>query len=161
MKLVSLNVGLPHQVKFRGKLVTTAIFKMVAVQHRVKLKRLNFEGDRQADLKVHGGIDKAVYSYPIEHYGYWKEELKDMTLSWGMFGENFTTEGLFENTVNIGDHFRVCSAIIVATQPRMPWYKLGVKFGRTSIIKKFLAKWSNRDLFQSTAGRRGSCRRQN
>lgn len=109
MKLVSLNVGLPHQVKFRGKLVTTAIFKMVAVQHRVKLKRLNFEGDRQADLKVHGGIDKAVYSYPIEHYGYWKEELKDMTLSWGMFGENFTTEliKMDEHNVTVNDIFRL------------------------------------------------------
>ena len=121
MKLVSLNVGLPHQVKFRGKLVTTAIFKMVAVQHRVKLKRLNFEGDRQADLKVRGGIDKAVYSYPIEHYGYWKEELKDMTLSWGMFGENFTTEGWWggggglavelikmdEHNVTVNDIFRL------------------------------------------------------
>jgi MOSC domain-containing protein YiiM len=100
---------------------------------------LNLDGDKQADLTVHGGVDKAVYSYPEEHYRFWQKELPDMYLSCGMFGENFTTEGLFEDNVNIGDQFRIGTAIVIATQPRMPCYKLGVKFGRMDIIKRFLA----------------------
>ncbi len=138
MKLVSLNVGLPRQVSFRGEFVTTGIFKE-PVQTRTKLRKLNLEGDKQADLTVHGGLDKAVYSYPGEHYGYWRKELNGISLPWGMFGENFTTEGLFEESVNIGDQFQVGTARVIATQPRMPCYKLGVKFGRLDIIRKFLA----------------------
>ena len=138
MKLISLNVGFPRQVTFRGELVTTGIFKE-PIHHRTKLRKLNLDGDKQADLTVHGGLDKAVYSYPAEHYGHWQKELPGMYLSWGMFGENFTTEGLFEDNVNIGDQFQIGSAIVIATQPRMPCYKLGVKFGRMDIVKRFLA----------------------
>jgi MOSC domain-containing protein YiiM len=138
MKLISLNVGLPRQINFRGEVVNTGIFKE-PVQYRVKLRRLNLDGDKQADLTVHGGVDKAVYSYPKEHYEFWQKELQDMSLPWGMFGENFTTEGLFEESVNIGDAFQIGTARVIATQPRMPCYKLGVKFGRMDIIKKFLA----------------------
>lgn len=138
MKLISLNVGLPRQVTFRGELVTTGIFKE-PIHHRTKLRKLNLDGDKQADLTVHGGVDKAVYSYPEEHYRFWQKELPDMYLSWGMFGENFTTEGLFEDNVNIGDQFQIGTAIVIATQPRMPCYKLGVKFGRMDIIKRFLS----------------------
>ena len=138
MKLISLNVGLPRQVNFRGEVVNTGIFKE-PVQHRVKLRALNLDGDKQADLTVHGGIDKAVYSYAKEHYSFWHKELDNMSLPWGMFGENFTTEGLFEEYVNIGDVFQVGTARVIATQPRMPCYKLGVKFGRMDIIKRFLA----------------------
>lgn len=138
MKLISLNVGLPRQVTFRGELVATGIFKE-PIHHRTKLRKLNLDGDKQADLTVHGGVDKAVYSYPEEHYRFWQKELPDMYLSCGMFGENFTTEGLFEDNVNIGDQFRIGTAIVIATQPRMPCYKLGVKFGRMDIIKRFLA----------------------
>lgn len=138
MKLISLNVGLPRQVNFRGEVVNTGIFKE-PVQHRVKLRTLNLDGDRQADLTVHGGIDKAVYSYAKEHYGFWFKELNNMSLPWGMFGENFTTEGLLEEFVNIGDTFQIGTARVIATQPRMPCYKLGVKFGRMDIIKRFLA----------------------
>lgn len=138
MKLISLNVGFPRQVTFRGELVTTGIFKE-PIHHRTKLRKLNLDGDKQADLKVHGGVDKAVYSYPEEHYRFWQKELPDMYLSWGMFGENFTTEGLFEDNVNIGDQFQIGTAIVIATQPRMPCYKLGVKFGRMDIIKRFLS----------------------
>ena len=137
MKLISLNVGFPRQVTFRGELVTTGIFKE-PIHHRTKLRKLNLDGDKQADLTVHGGVDKAVYSYPEEHYRFWQKELPDMYLSWGMFGENFTTEGLFEDNVNIGDQFQIGTAIVIATQPRMPCYKLGVKFGRMDIIKRFL-----------------------
>jgi MOSC domain-containing protein YiiM len=138
MKLISLNVGLPRQVTFRGELVATGIFKE-PIHHRTKLRKLNLDGDMQADLTVHGGVDKAVYSYPEEHYRFWQKELPGMYLSWGMFGENFTTEGLFEDNVNIGDQFQIGTAIVIATQPRMPCYKLGVKFGRMDIIKRFLS----------------------
>jgi MOSC domain-containing protein YiiM len=137
MKLISLNVGLPRQVTFRGELVTTGIFKE-PIYHRTKLRKLNLDGDKQADLTVHGGVDKAVYSYPGEHYRFWQKELPDKYLSWGMFGENFTTEGLFEDNVNIGDQFQIGTAIVIVTQPRMPCYKLGVKFGRMDMIKRFL-----------------------
>ena len=106
---------------------------------RVRLRKLNLDGDKQADLTVHGGADKAIYAYPQEHYNYWKKELPEMSLPWGMFGENFTTQGMFEETVNVGDQFQVGTARVVATQPRMPCYKLGVKFGRMDIIRKFLA----------------------
>ena len=136
-KVISLNVGLPRTVSFHGQAVTTGIFKE-PVKGRIKLKRLNLEGDKQADLTVHGGPDKAVYAYPAEHYDYWKKRLPHMKLPWGMFGENFTTEGLLEDQVNIGDVFRVGSSEVVATQPRMPCYKLGVKFGHMDIIRQFM-----------------------
>jgi MOSC domain-containing protein YiiM len=103
------------------------------------LRTLNLDGDRQADLSVHGGPSKAVYVYPAEHYDYWKRELPGMKLSWGMFGENFTSAGLFESDVNIGDRFSVGSAVVMVTEPRMPCYKLGIKFGRADMVKKFLA----------------------
>lgn len=137
MKIISVNVGLPIKVNFGREVVTTGIFKN-PIQHRVKLNKLNLEGDKQADLTVHGGINKAVYAYPSEHYMFWKEEIKDFEYSWGTFGENLTTEGLFEDTVMIGDQFKIGSAKVMATQPRMPCYKLGVRFGRMDVIKKFL-----------------------
>jgi len=137
MKLISLNVGLPRVVESNGEPVTTGIFKE-PVQGPVKLRRLNLDGDRQADLTVHGGISKAVYGYPVEHYEFWKRELPEMELPYGMFGENFTTEGLLEETLNVGDRFRVGETELMVTEPRMPCYKLGIKFGRTDIIRKFL-----------------------
>ncbi len=137
MKLVSVNVGLPREVVSKGKKVKTGIFKE-PVAGRIRLRTLNLDGDRQADLSVHGGPSKAVYVYPSEHYGYWRQELPEMDLPWGMFGENFTTEGLREDQVNIGDRFRVGSAEVMVTEPRLPCYKLGVKFGREDIIKRFL-----------------------
>ena len=138
MKILSVNVGLPREVLFREEIVTTGIFKK-PLEGQVKLRKLNLDGDKQADLTVHGGQDKAVYAYPIEHYEYWQHELPNTALPWGMFGENFTTEGLIEDAVNIGDRFRIGSAEVVATQPRMPCYKLGVKFGRMDIVRRFLA----------------------
>lgn len=138
MKLLSVNVGLPREVIWKGKRVTTGIFKE-PVPGRVRLSVLNLDGDRQADLTVHGGRDKAVYAYPSEHYEYWRNELPDMNLPPGSFGENFTVEGLFENEVNIGDRFKIGSSAVMVTQPRMPCYKLGIKFGRDDIIKRFLA----------------------
>jgi MOSC domain-containing protein YiiM len=137
MKLISLNVGLPRVVEWNGEPVATGIFKE-PVQRAVMLRTLNLEGDKQADLSVHGGVSKAVYAYPAEHYEFWKKELPEMKLPYGMFGENFTTEGLFEDSVNVGDRFRIGEAELMATEPRMPCYKLGIKFGRADIIKKFL-----------------------
>src|SRR5258705_6055606 len=137
MKLISLNVGLPRIVESNGEPVATGIFKEPK-QGPVRLRTLNLDGDRQADLTVHGGVSKAVYAYPIEHYGFWKMELPEMEFPYGMFGENFTTEGMLEDALNVGDRFRVGEAELMVTEPRMPCYKLGIKFGRTDIIKKFL-----------------------
>jgi MOSC domain-containing protein YiiM len=138
LKLISLNVGLPREVNWNGKTIMTGIFKE-PVDSTVMLRSLNLDGDRQADLSVHGGVSKAVYAYPAEHYEYWLTELPEMRLPYGMFGENFTTEGLLESDVNVGDRFRVGEAEVVATEPRMPCYKLGIKFGRADILKRFLA----------------------
>ena len=138
MELISVNVGLPRVAMRNGEPVSTGIFKE-PVSDRVMLRTLNLDGDRQADLSVHGGPSKAVYVYPSEHYEYWKRELPEMELPWGMFGENFTTEGLHEAQLNIGDQFRIGSAVVMVTEPRMPCYKLGIRFGRTDIIKRFLA----------------------
>ena len=138
MKILSVNVGLPREVTWQGKLVTTGIFKE-PVKGRLMMRTLNLDGDQQADLTVHGGLSKAVYAYPSEHYGYWRTELPGMDLARGMFGENFTTEGLLENAVYIGDRFRIGETEVMVTEPRMPCYKLGIKFGRADIIKRFLA----------------------
>jgi MOSC domain-containing protein YiiM len=138
VKIVSVNIGLPRTVTWKGKVVTTGIFKS-PVEGRVGMHALNLVGDGQADLTVHGGRSKAVYAYPSEHYVYWRKELPGVELPWGMFGENLTTQGLLEGAVNIGDRFRIGSAEVMVTEPRMPCYKLGLKFGRDDIIKKFLA----------------------
>jgi MOSC domain-containing protein YiiM len=138
MKVLSVNVGLPRKILFNGQIITTAIFKD-PVKGSISLRKLNLDGDKQADLTVHGGLDKAVYSYPSEHYDYWRKQFPNTDLVWGMFGENFTTEGLFEDAVNIGDQFQIGSAKLVATQPRMPCYKLGVRFGRMDVIRRFMA----------------------
>ena len=137
MKIISINVGRPRLVMRNGEPVSTGIFKE-PVAGRVMLRTLNLDGDRQADLTVHGGPAKAVYVYPSEHYAFWKRELPNMDLHWGMFGENFTSKGMFETEINIGDRFRIGSAEVMVTQPRMPCYKLGIRFGRTDIIKRFL-----------------------
>ena len=137
MKIVSINAGLPRDVEWRGKVVRTSIFK-APVSGRVRVTGLNVEGDAQSDLEVHGGVDKAVYAYPSEHYTFWRKELPKTELPWGAFGENLTTEGLLEDTVHIGDRFRVGSVELAVTQPRMPCYKLGVRFDRPTIVKEFL-----------------------
>jgi MOSC domain-containing protein YiiM len=136
MKLISVSVGQPREVIWKNRVVTTGIFKE-AVAGRVKVNHLNIEGDRQADLTVHGGVDKAIYAYPSEHYKFWRGELPEATLRWGAFGENLTVEGLFEDRVNIGDQFRIGTIEVMVTQPRMPCYKLAVKFDRDDIIKRF------------------------
>src|SRR2546430_1651482 len=137
MKILSVNVGLPRKVTWQGKIVTTGIFKE-PVDAPVMMRTLNLEGDRQADLTVHGGVTKAVYAYPSEHYGYWRTELPGVDLPWGMFGENFTTEGLLEEAIYIGDRFGIGETEVMVTEPRMPCYKLGIRFGRPDIIKRFM-----------------------
>lgn len=136
MRVVSLSVGLPREVEWHGRTVLTSIFK-TPVNRRLRVTTLNFEGDEQSDLTVHGGVDKAVYVYPSEHYESWRRELPGMDLPWGIFGENLTTEGLRED-VRIGDRFRIGSAEFVVTQPRLPCYKLGIRFGRPDILKRML-----------------------
>jgi MOSC domain-containing protein YiiM len=152
MKIISVNVGRPRLVVSNGQPVSTGIYK-TPVEGRVMLRKLNLDGDRQADLTVHGGPTKAVYAYPAEHYNYWRDELPGIDLPWGMFGENFTTEGLEESTVHIGDRFHVGFAEVMVTEPRMPCYKLGIKFGRTDIIRRFLA--SGRTGFYFSVQREG------
>jgi len=152
MKLVSLNVGLPRDVLWHGRTVTTAIYKR-PVEGRVRLRTLNLDGDRQADLTVHGGAHKAVYCYPIAHYEYWKKELPGRDLPLAIFGENFTTDGLLENSVHLGDRFLVGSAEVVVTQPRLPCYKLGVRFDSDDMVKRFLA--SGRSGFYLAVTREG------
>ena len=137
-KILSVNVSLPKEIDFEGQKVRTGIFKE-PVEGRVMLRTLNLDGDKQADLTVHGGPDKAVYAYPIEHYEYWRRMFTNIEMSTGMFGENLTVDGLKESEVSIGDVFQIGSSKVIATQPRMPCYKLGVKFGRMDILKMFLA----------------------
>jgi MOSC domain-containing protein YiiM len=124
-------------VRWRGQVISTGIFKQ-AVAGRIAVRWLNLDGDRQADLAVHGGSDKAVYAYPAEHYAYWRDELPDEDLPWGQFGENLTTEGLLDDAVRIDDRFRVGTAELVVTQPRLPCYKLGIRFGRPDMVRRFL-----------------------
>lgn len=137
---------------WNGEPVSTGIYKS-PVEGRVMLRTLNLDGDRQADLTVHGGPFKAAYAYPSEHYAFWREELPGVELPWGMFGENFTTEGMDESGVNVGDRFRIGEAEVMVTQPRMPCYKLGIKFGRSDILKRFLA--SGRTGFYFSVVREG------
>jgi MOSC domain-containing protein YiiM len=136
MTVVSVNVGTPKQVLVRDRTVLTSIFKS-PVEGRVAVRRHNIAGDRQADLTVHGGPYKAVYCYPAEHYRFWTDQLPDMELPPGSFGENLTTEGLVEEQVYVGDQFRVGSAVLQVTQPRMPCFKLGIRFGRPDMVKRF------------------------
>ena len=137
MQVISVNVGQPREVVWKGQTVVTGIFKE-AVEGRIAVRRLNLEGDRQADLTVHGGLEKAIYAYPAEHYPFWREQFPEMEMPWGMFGENLTITGILEDTVHIGDHFQVGSAKLMVTQPRLPCYKLGIKFGREEILRRFL-----------------------
>ena len=138
MKIVSVNVGIPRQIVSGGRSVMTGIYKC-PVHHRVKVGALNLEGDRQADLSVHGGPDKAVYAYPREHYDFWRHEFPGIDMPWGMFGENLTLEGLLEDNAHIGDRFRMGTAVLMVTQPRLPCYKLGIRFDRDDFPDLFLA----------------------
>ena len=152
MKLISINVGLPRDITVAGKTVRTSIWKY-PVQGRIRVSTLNLDGDQQSDLSVHGGVDKAVYLYPSEHYSYWRTQFADLDLPWGAFGENFTSEGILEDQVTIGDRLRVGSAEFMVTQPRMPCFKLGIRFNRRDMVKRFLE--SKRSGFYLSVTREG------
>jgi MOSC domain-containing protein YiiM len=137
-RIVSINVGEPREVQAGNRKVLTSIFK-TPVHGKVALRRYNVQGDRQADLTVHGGPSKAVYSYSAEHYPFWAAQLPGTPLPVGAFGENLTTEGMVEEVVHIGDVFRAGSAIVKATQPRMPCFKLAIRMNRSDMVKKFWA----------------------
>jgi MOSC domain-containing protein YiiM len=152
MTVTSVNVGRPRQVLWHGRLVETGVFKE-PVSGRVALRRLNFDGDGQADLSVHGGISKAVYCYPLEHYDYWRDELPGTDLPLGVFGENLTTAGLLEHAVCLGDRFAIGSAAVVVTQPRLPCFKLGLRFRSDEMVRRFVA--SGRSGFYLAVEREG------
>jgi MOSC domain-containing protein YiiM len=137
MKLISLNVGRPQLMVHNGATISSGIFKH-PVSGKVMLRILNLEGDRQADLSVHGGPNKAAYAYPSEHYEYWQRELPGIKMPWGMFGENFTTAGLSEDDLHVGDRLRIGASVVVVRQPRMPCYKLQAKFKIDDMIQRFL-----------------------
>lgn len=137
MKLLSVNVGLPREVVSGDRLVLTSIFKS-PVTGRVPIRNNNLAGDQQSDPSVHGGRVKAIYVYPREHYAFWREQLPDVALQPGNFGENLTIEGLLEQDVHVGDRLKVGSAELVVTQPRMPCFKLGIRFDRPDMVKRFL-----------------------
>jgi len=135
-RLLALSVGRPREIEWDGETVLTSIFKGRAAGRR-RVGATNIDGDEQSDLRVHGGPEKAVYGYPSEHYPYWRQVLDLPDLAWGAFGENLTTEGLLESTVSIGDEFKIGSVELVVSQPRMPCYKLGIRFGREDMVKRF------------------------
>lgn len=136
MKVLSVNVGLPREVRSGARTVLTSIFKS-PVTGRVAIRGHNLAGDQQSDLTVHGGAAKAVYAYPSEHYAFWRAQLPGVDLPWGAFGENLTVEGLLEDDVHVGDRIRIGSAELVVTRARMPCYKLGIRLGRDE-VKRFL-----------------------
>jgi MOSC domain-containing protein YiiM len=138
MTLISVNTGRPRDVDVAGETVRTSIWKAPR-DGRVRVAGVNLEGDEQSDLSVHGGTYKAVYVYPSEHYAYWRQKLQGVELGWGEFGENLTTEGLFEGEVYVGDRIRIGTAEFRVTQPRQPCFKLGIRFGREDMVKRFAA----------------------
>ena len=152
MKVISVNTGLPRNVTWHGRSVSTGIFKE-PVNKRVALRKLNLDGDGQADLTVHGGEYKAVYCYPLEHYEYWKSELPGRELPMGVFGENFTLDSSPEESVHLGDRFSVGSAEVVVTQPRLPCYKLGIRFESDDMVRRFFL--SGRSGFYLAVTREG------
>jgi MOSC domain-containing protein YiiM len=137
MKIVSIQVGLPKDVIYRGKTVTTGIFKN-SIPGPVYARATNLDGDRQADLTVHGGRDKAIYAYSVDAYDWWRTERPGDVFNYGAFGENLSIDVLPEGDVFIGDTFEVGDAVIQACQPRFPCYKLAVKFNDPSVLKTFM-----------------------
>lgn len=137
MQVLSIHAGQPQTVEWRGYVVTTSIFKQPVTQ-RVAVGKLNIQGDRQSDLSVHGGPDKAVYIYPSIHYPFWRTQYPDLTIAYGMLGENLTVDGLREDNTYIGDTFRIGTAEFTVTQPRLPCFKLAVRFGKPDVLQRML-----------------------
>ena len=147
MRVVSVNVSLPRRVPYNGRTVSTAIFKD-PVAGRIPVRAVGLQGDAVGDPRVHGAPNKAVYAYPSEHYAFWTAEFPEMTLPWGMFGENLTTAGLLEKHVHLGDRYRVGTAVLEVTNPRFPCFKLGIRFGREDILDRFLQSGRSGFYFQ-------------
>ncbi len=138
MRVIAVNVGTLRPILWRGKQLKTGIFKH-SIGRRVTVRLHGLDGDQQGDLKLHGGIDKAVYVYPKEHYEYWQHKFPNLTFTWGMFGENLTIEGALEDTMYIGSKWRIGSTQFEIVQPREPCFKLGIKFGNPTVVKQFLS----------------------
>ena len=137
MHISSVNVGRPREVLWEGQQVQTGIFKQ-PVAGAVRVLAEHLEGDGQADLRVHGGPDKSVYAYALEHYDYWRDFVPPAHLTSAAFGENLTTTGLLETQVCVGDVFRMGTAVLMAVQPRMPCYKLGIRLNDAQLVKQFV-----------------------
>lgn len=152
MRILSVNVGTPREVEWEGRRIETAIFK-APVAGRVRVLAENLEGDRQADLRVHGGPAKSVYAYPHEHYAWWAPQFPSQPMTPGTFGENLTLEGWLEDAVHAGDLFRAGSAEFRVVQPRMPCMKLAMRMGDPGMIARFLA--SGRSGFYLAVAREG------
>jgi MOSC domain-containing protein YiiM len=136
MQLLSVNTAQPQEVAWQGKTIRTSIFKQ-PVAGPVAVLAEHLAGDGQADLRVHGGPDKAVYAYPSEHWAYWRQLLPAAQLVPGAFGENLTTLGLLEPEVRVGDCFQLGTAVLMAVQPRQPCFKLGIRLARPGIVREF------------------------
>lgn len=147
MKLLSLNVGKPKEIEWNGKKFLTGIFKF-PVEGERRVSFLNIEGDEQADLRVHGGVNKAIYAYDVSHYLYWKEYLRRDDWQCGMFGENLTTEGLLDNEAKIGNLYQIGSVRLQVVQPRFPCTKLNVRFGLPDMMERFTAQRRNGIYFR-------------
>jgi MOSC domain-containing protein YiiM len=137
MKIISTNIGEPKTIEWNGKMVQTGIYKY-PVEKPIFLGLEDVENDHVIDRRYHGGVDKACYLYSADHYSYWKKFYPDLKMPWGMFGENLTVEGLHEAEINIGDIFKIGEAVVQATQPRQPCYKLGIRFGDQKMVKQFV-----------------------
>lgn len=136
MKILAVSVGQPITIQWKNKDISTSIFKS-PVSAPVSVKKLNIDGDRQADLNVHGGLDKAVYAYSHDTYSWWQKELQVENLPFGSFGENLTIDQLDEKMIFVGDLFEVGTCQLQAVQPRIPCYKLEIKFKNQNVIQKF------------------------
>lgn len=137
MRILAVNVAKPKVVSYKGKEVSTGIYKK-SVHGSVMVRKTNIDGDTQADLDNHGGVDQAVYAFPHEHYVYYQRCLEQQRLEYGHFGENLTTEGMLESEVHIGDQFRIGEAILEVSQPRSPCFKFAMKMGKPGAVKIML-----------------------
>ena len=146
--LLQIAVSKSKNVDWNGTTVATGIFKL-PITGKVKVRRLNLDGDEQADLTVHGGPDKAVYAYPIKQYAYWKEELPERILEWGAFGENLTVSGFDEQSLCIGDTLKIGSARFAVTQPRVPCFKLGIRMKDPTMIRRLSGMAVNASAIKS------------
>lgn len=137
MELISINVSLPSDIEYEGKIISTGIFKK-PVECPVYVSRENLAGDRQVDLINHGGEHKAVYAFSCDHYPYWRNVLGKPDMNYGQIGENLTISGFDESTLHIGDQLQVGGCLLEITQPRVPCFKLGIAVGNKKMPRLFV-----------------------